>query len=378
MNESKPNYTIDSISILTFLFKWKKPVLIITGLAAILSFIFSGPTFIKPKYKASVIFYPASTNSISKTLTPDPNSQDDPLRFGEETQSEQMMQLLYSDEIRTRIAQKFDLINHYHIDSTSKKATANLISEYNENVKFKRTEFMSVEIEVSDTDPRIAADIANEIAVLVDTVKNNIQMQQAGKLLDVSKRAYLDKISNIKKLTDSVSYIRSLGVHDYYIQVDNIFRAITLYSTTHDNEKAKLKVYEEFKSVTPDTTIVNAKARISGSSATLKILHQELEILRKWGSTSVLLKDIINQENTELGHLKARYDRALFDTKEMISFKFIVNNARVPEKKSYPIRWLIMLIATFGTFILTIISLITLENYRQIIAARENEASTGL
>ena len=45
-----------------------------------------------------------------------------------------------------------------------------MIEKYKSNVKFRRTEFLSIEIAVLDEDAQMAADIANEIASYMDSV----------------------------------------------------------------------------------------------------------------------------------------------------------------------------------------------------------------
>ena len=42
------------------------------------------------------------------------------LRLGEDEELDQLMQVLQSDEIRRRIVEKFDLMNHYEIKPDSK------------------------------------------------------------------------------------------------------------------------------------------------------------------------------------------------------------------------------------------------------------------
>ena len=76
---------------------------------------------IKEKYKSTVVLFPTTTNSISKALLDENNYQKtDILQFGEEEEAEKMLQILNSDEIRSTICQKYDLMKHYNIDSTDK------------------------------------------------------------------------------------------------------------------------------------------------------------------------------------------------------------------------------------------------------------------
>ena len=70
--------------------------------------------------------------------------------------------------------------------------------------------------------------------------------------------------------------------------------------------------------------------------------------------------------------LKTKYDEARVDAESFISQKFIVDNAYKAEKKAYPIRWLIVVITTFSSLLLTIIVLIILDNISRIRSSIKN------
>src|SRR4051794_25981718 len=92
---------IESTSLLGTAVRWRRPLLIVTLSAIVVSFIFSGPKFITPLYRSSVVLFPTATNSISKALLDGNNSErQDILAFGQEEQVEQMIQMLNSDQIR--------------------------------------------------------------------------------------------------------------------------------------------------------------------------------------------------------------------------------------------------------------------------------------
>ena len=107
----------NSINVLYFIYKWRKPLIIIAIAAFIISSIVA--LSIQEKYKSTVILFPATTNSISKALLAENVVKDqDVLQFGEEEEAEQMLQILNSDEIRTKICEKYHLLEHYGIDTS--------------------------------------------------------------------------------------------------------------------------------------------------------------------------------------------------------------------------------------------------------------------
>ena len=68
MSNSEEQHSFESVNLIQFLYGHRKPLIIISLAAVIISAIFSGPFFIKPKYESKVILFPGSTSSISKAV----------------------------------------------------------------------------------------------------------------------------------------------------------------------------------------------------------------------------------------------------------------------------------------------------------------------
>src|SRR5687767_6839532 len=167
---TKENTSFDSTHFLLFMWKWRKTLIVITAIAAVSSAVIA--MMIPSKFKSTVTLFPTTTSSISKALLSDnPGANNDILQFGEEEEAEQMIQVLTSDDIMWRVTDKYKLMSHYRIDSTSEFRKTFLVREFQSNVKIQRTEYMSVEIHVMDEDPQYAANIANDIADLYDSTK---------------------------------------------------------------------------------------------------------------------------------------------------------------------------------------------------------------
>jgi hypothetical protein len=74
------------------------------------------------------------------------------------------------------------------------------------------------------------------------------------------------------------------------------------------------------------------------------------------------LRDALEHEKKQLSEVKAKYEEAKIDASEMLPQKFIVNSAYEAERKSYPIRWIIVLVSTISAFILGLIVLAVLDS----------------
>lgn len=331
MNIDEKQANFNTTNFLFFLYKWRKPLIIICLIAAVVS---GGMSFlITPKYKSTVVLFPTSTNSISKALLADNfGGKQDIMEFGEEAQTEQLLQILNSNEIRGRAIKKFNLMQHYDIETDSKYKMTRMYDEYNNNITYRRTEYMAVEITVLDKDPQMAADIANYISDQLDSVKNKMQKERAFKAFKIVEVEYKKLINDIKMMEDSLTVLRKLGINDYETQAEayNVQLAIAL---SKNNKEA------------------------------VKAIEDRLKLLGDYGSAYVSLRDELELEKKQLSAIKAKYEEAKVDAQEELPAKFVVDRAYKAERKSSPVRWVIVLVSMLSAFLLSVLTLIIIENF---------------
>lgn len=321
----------DTSKLVIFIYRWRKVFLYTAICAALLSILISSSLFITPLYRSTVIMYPASSNSISKALLNDnAGAKQDILEFGEDAQTEQMLQILNSNKIKDRVISKFQLATHYGIDTSSRYKMLRLYRKYESNITFKRTEYMAVKISVLDKDPQMAADIANTIAALLDSVKNDMQKERAIQGYRIVEAEYNKLKTEIRTMEDSLTELRKLGVHDYETQAEMI------------NQQLAIEI---------------AKGNRNGIAA----LDKKLEVLAKYGGPYVSLRDALEYEKKQLSFIKAKYEEAKIDAQENIPQKFVVENAYKAERKAYPIRWIIVTVSTISALLIAVIVIVLLE-----------------
>ncbi|MCX6279866.1 MAG: hypothetical protein NT004_17490 [Bacteroidetes bacterium] len=331
-NEVKNGDDFDSSNLVIFLYKWRKPLLIVMLGAIVASWFFSSPWFITPKFKSTVIMFPASSSSISQSLLNEQSIKgQDITAFGEDDQAEQLLQILHSNKIRDRVVKQFDLMRHYDIDSASDIKYSMLFKEYDDNITFRRTEFMAVQITVFDKDPQLAANIANTIASLLDSTKNDMMRQRSVKGYEVVKAEYEAMKADKDKIVDSLVVLGGLGVNDveYQSQVLNQQYAISV---------------------------------MNGNRTAQAALQKKLDVLGKYGGIYMALKNSLEFKTEQLILLETKYKQAKVDAEQNLPQKFVVSDAYKAEKKSYPIRWLIILVSTVAALFMAIIFIIVNEN----------------
>lgn len=327
---SEPIHNLNSSGILHFIRKWRHVLITTTVLALITSFVFS--LLIQEKYVSTVVLFPSTTNSISNALLGKNNyNSEDYLEYGEEVEVEQTLQLLKSHEIRKHIIEKFDLINHYDINRNSKYVKTELAETYDENIDFYRTKFMSVKIEVKDKDPGYASNIANEIATMLDSVKNHIQKGIAIQAYHIVKNEHDLLLKEINEMEDSLDWIRKQGVQDYETQVEVL-------------------------------TDQYGAALIENNNSAAKKINDKLDTISKYGGKYLSLSMMLKYEREKYSELKNKLVEARVNAFSTIEQKFVVNKAVPAEKPTYPIRWLIITVSCILTFLFTLILLILIDS----------------
>lgn len=299
----------------------KRLFLITTAFALI---IFGTIACILPsEYRATVILFPASNESISHSVFSEHSNTRGITRFGENEEVEYFLQVLYSDDVKNYITKHFDLFKHYNIDTTKRYPKTKLAKQWENNISFRKTEYLSIEIEVFDENPQFAADIANAIAEYADTLFNKIKHERSIKAYEIVKKEYYDALSELQLMQDTLQKIRELGVINY---------------------EAQSEVYSD----------AYAQAIAKGNIQGAKLLEEKLNLLAKFGGICQTFDEMLPYESKRITELKDKYVQAKVDAEEYVPYKFIVSRAEVPEKEYYPIRWLIVIGGLISTWLFLI------------------------
>ncbi len=322
-DKEQKSYNFSSVDLLIYMWKKRMILLIVSLVAAVASIVVSYQ--ITPKYKSSVIMFPTTGASISKSLlSSNYMGRQDAYGFGEEEQAEQLLQVLNSALIRERIMVKYKLMEHYDIDPSSKYPYTQLNAEYRNNISARRTEFMSVEVAVMDKDPQMAADIANDISDLIDTVYSAMKKERALAALKLVEYEYLEAEENINLLQESVQ-----------------------------------KMGQE----------ISASITQSGNNN----ISTAMKALAEHGGTVLTMTNRLDHETDVLADLRQRYKEARVEAVQNLPHKFIVDRAYASEKKAYPKKSIIVMVSTASAFLLTLILLIIIDSLKDRTALKKEE-----
>jgi uncharacterized protein involved in exopolysaccharide biosynthesis len=282
--------------------KWKWHIAAITIVAAVLGAVFSGPSFITPKYKSEAIVYPGGMSE-----------------FSDETYTEQMLQVMESQEIMDSVVEIFDLMKHYEINPDYKYAKTILIGEYRDRVSISKTPYDAVRIKVLDKDPEIACAMVNEIIRLYDVKFNEIHKAKKWEYVRMYEKNLAKKYSFIDSLKRELAQITKDGnmINYLYLPKGN-----------------SIAYFDEGCNNNPEN-IPNAIALI----------------------------ELIASETAAYSEVRLEYEEEIRQADGDMTFLNLVSRPFVADKKAYPVRWVIVALCGIGAFLLSILVTASIEKF---------------
>ena len=284
---------------------WK--LIAMVGVVALaLSAIFSGPTFIAPRYRSTATVYPVNLNSYSI-----------------ETRTDQLLQLLESNSIRDTLIHRFALLEVYDVDTGTAGGHYALYNEYADRVDITKTRYESVQIEVVDEDPRRARDMVSVMLEQVNLLARRLQREKSEEILRISERALAHERQKLDSVERRLDRIRNeAGILSYESQV----RELT---------KGYVRMVQE-----------------GVPAARMNEVQSRITALEQKGGEFRQLTELSNMFRNNYDRLLTEYERVMSDVTKELTYTNTIIYPEISDKKVYPIRWLIVSTATLSAMFL--------------------------
>lgn len=326
--------SLESSNLFILLYQWRKPIILVSITAAILSAVVS--LLMKERYKSAVVLYAEQQHSFGAQLLEDVQKED-LLTFGEEEDAERLLQMINSDQVRNKVIEKYELWDVYEIQRDQRGANTLIAREYQDNVSAELTKFGSVEVAVLDEKPERARDMANDIALFADSVANRMRSERAMTAFKYAEASLQSALNEVQVMEDSMKVLQEMGVYSY---LDQIAALTEMYGT----------------------------AIAEGHPDRAQQLKAQMDFLSKYGTTYVNLETNLKEAYEKLNVLRKRYDLMKIDVESNIPVMRVVDYASAADKKSFPIRWLIVAMSTLSAFVFTFILLLIIDNFKRLRA----------
>ena len=320
------------VTSLRFFHKWRKVLLLVTIIAFVLSLVTS--LLITPRYKSSVVFFPTSSNRMSKAIITD---RYDFMDYGSERDCEYAIQILSSQAMMNDVCTHFNLMEHYDINANATDKNFQLEEKYKGYVTVQRTEYLGVEVSVMDEDPQYAADIANFMAENYDSLCTRIHKARATDACLVLE-GVCNKLENeILQLEDSLG-----GLYNY---------------SDYTN-----RMYQEL-----------AKQTSTGNSTAANRIRSEIASHKSIKGSYAGINDMLQTKREELAEIQAKLAQRQTDLENNISYKYWLDKAVPADKKAYPKRLIIVALSTIASLIMCILVLLVMERSKQWNITADNK-----
>lgn len=304
-----------STDLVRLLLKRRWALLSIVVLAGLCGYIFSGPYFIRPKFKSTGVVYPV--NIIPYSL---------------ESPTEQLLQLFNSADVREMMIRRYQLEEHYRIDTNGASGKTKLNNTFDENVIVRKTEFESIKIEVYDENPDTASVMVNGLIDCVNLKARRLHREKTREVVRIYREQLIYKQRQIDSLERIMSELRiRYGMLDYEAQ-------------SKEATKSYLKLVGSGAS----------KDKLQPVDSLIRNLQEKGGMLNSVSLQLESLRDAYNE-------IKVEYDKSISDMTKELTYSNVVTRPFPADSKSYPIRSLIALICMFSAFLLSIVTVIVID-----------------
>lgn len=314
---------LNFLKVVRFLYRWKITFSIAIIGSAVLAYFFASPPITTPLYRSVSVFYPTSEGALSdQVVQPDAVHDEGYLDFGEEKRVEGFLQVLKSESLKSIMLKRFNLFEHYDIPKSADNRYKRYLKTFRSNVNFSKTQFMAVEVEVFDEDPKHAAKMANTLVDLADSLQASMRKERARKAMQVMYDKYQDQRARFAELSDSAAVLAERGLVAFEGQSERLTETL-------------------------------GKAQLNQQRQLVEELQQQLDVVGRLGPVYHGLVEQMTKVNERTAILYEAYQRIRADVESDLSDVYVLDRARPSDDDAKPNKPLIVVIVVIGSFIVT-------------------------
>lgn len=309
------NREFNLIEAIRILLKWKWQIVILTATSAVIAAVFA--LFVMDEYYYSwSTFYPTNQAMTDRTSIFNTESAQQMEYFGGKGDINRILTIANSVPVIQSIIDSFDLPKHYDIAKDRKYWRTEVRKKFEKNYSAIRTEHDAVEISVYDTDPKVAAAIVNSIVSKIDRLNKQHIADTKRKVYNLIGKQVSDMQQEVINYNDTLA---NLG-EEYRIKV------------TQGTDGGVIVDGSNYKAVQLYKSLLSKQSGIARELNNLTSIRGQMEV---------------TLENNE-------------------SSLFVLEEAFAADRRSKPVRWLVVVVTTFMVFFISIIGVLLIEQIRDI------------
>lgn len=339
------------------LLKWKKYILGIVLLSGIISGLFS---FLKPNYyKAETVFIAANPGLADGTNLG--YEEDKRYIFGNSNDIDRMFTILLSPETILHLIRKYKLFDHYDIDSTNSKGRSLMVESFKSNYTVTKTKYDALLLTVEDTDPKLAASIANEARNFADKTAQKIIKNTQLKYFKGNE----DEINKNQKITEVLmDSLKKIKAKYKLIQPDYQARALADEIVRAQGNLADAKAKTQFyKNISEKRdSFIKYQANTLGFQNKIAELNSNLQYFNNGVSELKALEGEFSRAADQISISKEKNKINLATYNREFSTLHLISEASPPERKSRPKRLIIILTSMAISFVISVFGILFVQS----------------
>lgn len=194
---------IETMELIQHLWKMKWKYLVIVLLTGFLSFYFF--KFHILEYSATSSFFVNDHSVINSTSLEN-------LPYGDNLN--RIFQMVNSTQSHIHLIKKFDLYNHYGVDTTKEFHLQVAIVKIRSKIEVKKNPYNTITVTVKDRDRFLASELANEVVAFIEKSNQKFYIKNIQNTVELTQ-AYLIQLEQESK-------IKSVGINSLIKDINNI------------------------------------------------------------------------------------------------------------------------------------------------------------
>ena len=351
------------LGVLRSLWQWRKPIMTVTAAGTLLAIVIS---LLLPEY------YTAGTSFL--TISPDQVSIDGVFGnnnsrvqfYGTGDDIDRLMSVSESDALVDYMVETFSLYKVYDIDSTKKKAPISVRKEFLGNYDVTKTPRDAIELELADRDPERAAAMVRAAREKINEISLNLIRGTQTRSAEGLRGEVINREQNLSDINRRLSELRKqYGIFNTNAQSEALAESATSLRSNLATVTAKLQAYRKRGGRGARDSITKLEIQLAGYRSAESDLDSQLVSLNK----SIGPLDNLEEERRDLNDALSedRIRLKQFETilrSEQRSLE-VIEEAKVPVARSYPVRSLIVVGACIFSFIIAVVGALLIDSGRK-------------
>lgn len=352
------------IDVLRILLKWRRPIMIGSFSTAVVVALVS-LLFLDNYYKATTLFYAASPDLARPEAFSD-NQGGRQQFFGNEQDIDRLLSIAESGELADSMIRKFNLYEHYQIDTARPKAAFFVRKEFFDLYRVMRNELGAIEISVEDKDRLLASQMANAARSQIDYIARRLIKESQERQINHYERTIQEQSKYLSVLGDTLRHIREqYSIFNTNSQGEALAELLANTRNTLIGQEALLQGLESAGPRFRDS-VVMVKAKARATARQLDSLKIRLRSFNEGVTNIEVLERELREAANRQSETKEKYKLLLTSRESEIAAIHLVEEARPPVIKSRPKRSVFVVGAVFLAFVLTSLAVLAIDSWGNI------------